>query len=206
MIILLLICILAIFLVLIYRGINEKNKYFPIGDHSGETKNPDELINKDLQVNSLFFDDVYKYDKWKVIGINRQNKKMYFYNYNQQPAYFCIPFSSILSSSIKQDGETITQTSNTIGRALIGGVLAGGAGAIVGGMTSKKQNKQLIRKLTLEIVVNDLDNPEYKIDFLNDAKGIDANSDEFKKEKEQVDHWQNLMSVIIEQNKTTPAN
>lgn len=49
-------------------------------------------------------------------------------------------YSAILSCEVLEDGETTYKKSSTVGRAIVGGVIAGGAGAIIGGL-SGKENK-----------------------------------------------------------------
>ena len=87
-------------------------------------------------------------------------------------------FSDILSCSAEDDYKVIkgkteytsqTKASNgsAVGRAIVGGVLAGGAGAIIGGSTAKKETTTLVHQKDDTIIhryavivnVNSLSNP-----------------------------------------------
>ena len=87
-------------------------------------------------------------------------------------------FSDILSCTAEDDYKVIkgkteytsqTRASNgsTVGRAIVGGVLAGGAGAIIGGSTAKKETTTLvhqkddtiIHRYSIIVNVNSLSNP-----------------------------------------------
>lgn len=89
-------------------------------------------------------------------------------------------FSDILGHQLMDDSTTVsaggsfTQDSNTlgtIGRAVAGGVIAGGVGAVVGGMTGGKKGSispsvsTTVHDYTLYINVKDLQNPviEFKL-------------------------------------------
>lgn len=85
-----------------------------------------------------------------------------------------ISFSSIISVEQIQNGSTIYQKSlpGTIGRALVGGVLAGGAGAIVGSSTTKQKGSNKCTSLITKIRFSDVVNPSYDIVWYN-GKGLE---------------------------------
>lgn len=60
------------------------------------------------------------------------------------------------TSTIKQTGTASehTQTSNMLGRAAVGGVLAGGAGAVIGGLSGKKES--ISSNVSSEVINTDL--------------------------------------------------
>lgn len=66
-------------------------------------------------------------------------------------------FNELVEFELLEDDSQVS--SGGVGRALVGGVLAGGAGAIVGGVTGKKKIKRNIESLIIRITVDDLDNP-----------------------------------------------
>lgn len=96
--------------------------------------------------------------------------------------------STINKGSI--DTQTKTKTSSMLGRAVVGGVLAGGAGAVIGGLTAK-QNSQSFNNTSTEtkhnyyinITINDLKNPIVKIALLED--------------REKMEKISSLLSIII---------
>ncbi|MBW8350731.1 SHOCT domain-containing protein [Bacillus sp. IITD106] len=98
------------------------------------------------------FDDDKK--QWLILSsfLGKRNKST-VYNY-----------SDIIDFELLEDGESIA--SGGLGRALVGGALFGGAGAVVGAVTGKKKTKGVCSSLRLKITVNDMNNPAVYINFL----------------------------------------
>lgn len=71
-----------------------------------------------------------------------------------------IDYKDIISFETIEDGETIIK-SNGLGRAVVGGVLFGGAGAIVGAMTGSKKTNATIKNLKIKLVTR-LDYASYR--------------------------------------------
>lgn len=61
-------------------------------------------------------------------------------------------FDEIIDYELIEDGETITK--GGLGRAVAGGVLLGGVGAIVGGVTGKKKSKTVVNQMYVRISLN----------------------------------------------------
>ncbi len=98
------------------------------------------------------FDDNKK--QWLILSAIRGKRgKSIVYNYND-----------ILDFELLEDGETVSQ--GGLGRALVGGALFGGTGAIVGGVTGKKKSKDVITSLRIKITLRDINNPVEYIDFV----------------------------------------
>ena len=60
-------------------------------------------------------------------------------------------FSNLLNFELLEDGETITK--GGLGRAIAGGLLFGGVGAIVGGVTGGKKSKGVCNSMRLKITL-----------------------------------------------------
>lgn len=58
-------------------------------------------------------------------------------------------YSELLSFELLEDGESITK--GGLGRAVAGGLLFGGAGAIVGGVTGKKKTKGICTSMQIKV-------------------------------------------------------
>ena len=71
------------------------------------------------------------------IGINNESEEIKIVQFNKQKNEDLLKFSNIISVELTEDGQTIysKSTIRTIGGTVIGGALAGGAGAIVGGLS-----------------------------------------------------------------------
>ncbi|MCE2594412.1 SHOCT domain-containing protein [Motilimonas cestriensis] len=108
-----------------------------------------------------------------------------------------IGYKDLLSSEIFEDNATITKTSRSsqLGGALIGGVMLGGVGAIIGGVTGKKTSKAKTKRIDLRIVKNDTSEPIFEINFLNIES--DQGSALYQQAMSQARHWHSLVSVLI---------
>lgn len=73
----------------------------------------------------------------------------------------------VIKGKTEYTSQTKSKNGSTVGRAIVGGVLAGGAGAIIGGTTAKKETKTIahqkddiiIHNYTVVVNVNSLTNP-----------------------------------------------
>ncbi len=107
-----------------------------------------------------------------------------------------LPYSSLVESELKEDGVSITKTSK--GAVVGGALLAGGFGAIVGGLVSNKSSQDEIRRITLNLTVDDLSSPIHTIEFMTlNENYIKKDNPYFKERFNQATHWHKLCSVII---------
>ena len=63
-----------------------------------------------------------------------------------------IPYSAIMGYEYKEDGKTKGTFGNIIGAAVVGGVLFGGAGAIVGALTQKRGERRIIENAEIDVI------------------------------------------------------
>ncbi|CAM3820976.1 SHOCT domain-containing protein [Flavobacterium gelidilacus] len=106
------------------------------------------------------------------VAFDNNRKKICFVDAVYKPWIY--NFSDILESEIVIDGQTVTKKSGTIGRSVVGGILAGGAGAIIGGTTGSTTTNEKINSILVKITINNTINPIFKIIFLNTT--IEKNS------------------------------
>lgn len=90
-----------------------------------------------------------------------------------------MPFSSLVECEICQDNSVIS--TNQIKRAVVGGVIAGSAGAIVGASTSPKTD--IVKYLAVKIRTNDIKHPLHTITLLQSNY---STNDNFYKRKRQT--------------------
>ncbi len=114
------------------------------------------LFNATKKIGTFIeFDDNQK--KWLIPdGFLGKKKNPKVYNY-----------SDIVDFELLEDGESITK--GGLGRAVAGGVLFGGVGAVVGGVTGEKKSKSVCNSLKIKITVNSINNPVVYINFLTIA-------------------------------------
>lgn len=137
-----------------------------------------------------------------VCGIDEENEKVCFFNYVENVRFegSVYSYKDILEVELIIDGETITKTSRSsqIGGVLLGSVIAGGVGAIIGGLSGKTSSKEKIAKIQLKIIVNETKNPYKIITFLDMPEAIDKNDQSVKLTNELITHWHSLFKVLIE--------
>lgn len=113
-------------------------------------------------------------------------------------------YNEIISYELLEDGETITK--GGLGSAIVGGVLFGGAGAIVGGAVGKKRTKQEITEYKIKIVTKNAFYPNLYIDFLITGK-IKSDSFSYKLYHDNAQSILSALSVMVntatEQNTTS---
>lgn len=128
--------------------------------------------------NYFYLDENNK--QWAVpsISITGKIKNLKIYNY-----------SDIVDFELIEDGNSITK--GGLGRAIVGGALFGGTGAIVGGATGGKKSKATCSKLQIKITINNLEVATVYIDFI---------TTEFKKDsfvyKEAYNSAQKVLSIL----------
>lgn len=86
-----------------------------------------------------------------------------------------IPFEQILGVEICENGNSVFKksTSSAVGRAIVGGVLLGGVGAVIGGVTGKDKEKKTLESYKILIQLVDVKDPSFTIDLVNSAFEID---------------------------------
>jgi len=101
--------------------------------------------------------------------LDDSNKEIKFVNYLDNPMEVIkYSYQDILEVELIEDGDTITSTSRAsqIGSAAVGGILLGGAGALVGSLTGKSKAAKEVQSISIKILVNDNDNPNHEIYFI----------------------------------------
>ena len=102
------------------------------------------------------------------------------------------PYDDIISYELLQDGETITKGS--LGKAMVGGALFGGVGAIVGSNMGSK-TKQIVNEYKIKIVTKNICFPEVYINFLTTG-AVKSNSILFSSYKTLAQRILSLLSII----------
>lgn len=116
-----------------------------------ESQKEVENFVKEKQIGNFVAFDEGK-QKWALLS-SFKGKVQQIYNY-----------SDIIDFELLEDGNSVA--SGGLGRALVGGALFGGAGAIVGGVTGKKKTKEFCSSLRLKVTINNMANPVVYIKFI----------------------------------------
>lgn len=123
-----------------------------------ENKDDPANFNATKKIGSyVYYDDNKK--KWAIPGPFGAILPQNLYDY-----------SDVVSMELLEDGRTINK--GGIGRAIVGGALFGGAGAVVGAVTRK--SKDVCKNLQVKVTVRDMNNPTVLITFINKSTKKDS--------------------------------
>ena len=98
-----------------------------------------DTFNPSLKISNIIeFDDTNR--NWRIPVRKGVNPRLYSYN-------------DIVDFELNEDGHTVS--SGGLGRAVAGGLLFGGVGAVVGGVTGGKKAKGITTNLFINVIVKD---------------------------------------------------
>ena len=108
-------------------------------------------------------------------------------------------YKDILETEILEDGLSVTKTArgSQLGGTLIGGLALGGVGAIIGGLSCKKNQIDKVSNIDLKIIVNDMESPMFLLNFLKFPEGCKKDSFSYKTSIESAREWNSLLTVLI---------
>ena len=109
--------------------------------------------------------------------------------------------SSIIACEVLQDDAQLAYAnrgSQLVGVA-VGGVLLGGVGAVIGGLSGSKRNISNVKKITLRFVTDDFHNPNHDVvlfDFPD--KGLEPDHLLCKAALKTADLWHSRMRALMQ--------
>ncbi|MBP3047242.1 immunity protein [Bacillus subtilis subsp. subtilis] len=128
--------------------------------------------------------------------------KIYHLNRDEHIEEYTIPFSNIIESEIALGNQIISKVSKS--GIVAGGLLAGGIGAAIGGLSASSIQNEMVKSVTLKITVEDLSKPIHYIDFLPTQEVEGYNTQGYKKDSNVIqqalknaEYWHGVMDVII---------
>ena len=144
---------------------------------------------------------------WGLIAIDDNSKQIAIKE--REGPVVKYSYYDILSCEIVEDGVTTYQKSRTIGRSIVGGVIAGGAGAVIGGLSGKEKENREIKSLVFRIVFKSTNKPIVKLWFI-DALGETLKMEKsinlsdpyygqlYKEALDSVKDWRDTFEIIID--------
>lgn len=136
--------------------------------------------------NYFYIDENHK--KWTIPQGLLKNKIIQSKIYN---------YTDILDFELIEDGNSVSK--GGIGRAIVGGALFGGIGAIVGATTGHKQ-KQTCSILQIKIILNSMNSPIEYITLINTE--IKKSSNTYKLSFNIAQQILSVLQIICESNKS----
>lgn len=107
-------------------------------------------------------------------------------------------YDDVLDYELLEDGGSIVK--GGLGRAVAGGVLLGGVGAVIGGVTGKKKSKPTCTSLKVKITLNDMTKPIEYINLI--TRETKKSGSLYQICERQAQEIISVFQVICEQNKT----
>lgn len=104
-------------------------------------------------------------------------------------------FSDIREFELLENGNSIS--SGGLGRALAGGILFGGVGAVVGGVTGKKKSTSTVTSMQIKITTADMDAPSVYINFITGGTSYKTNSFVYRDFAKSAQEVLSTLSVIV---------
>lgn len=109
----------------------------------------------------------------------------------------------ILKIELFEDGNSVNSSTRSIGRAILGGALFGGVGAIVGGLGGSSESKSTANTIEIRLIINDKEDPICDIDFLDMKShvGIEKTSKVYISCSKEARIWYGYFEIILKNNK-----
>lgn len=135
------------------------------------------------------FDNIIEFNN-RAMAINKEKKELYFL-FNDELDKL-IKYESIIECKIMENSNVVN--SGGIGRAIVGGLIAGDSGAIVGANTRKSKN--IVSSLLIRIVTKEIDEPLYTLELLDYQ--IDTNKQLYANFYKQAMEFANSVYATIQ--------
>lgn len=144
--------------------------------------------------------------KWGLMALDETNKSIAIKS--QFGKIKVHPFSAIHSCEVLVNGQTTYNKSSVLGRSIAGGIIAGNAGAVIGGLSGKEKKSKEVSSIEFKILFKETDETTFKYRIF-DANEISVNTKKYiteedsvygsklKKAKSQLEYWKDRIEVII---------
>ena len=123
-------------------------------------------LNKLIEENKKDLKLIEEFETTRNIGRYikfNDNKKQFMITHGILKVY---NFEDIIDFELLENGETVTKTKGGVRRAIVGGALLGGVGAVVGSVTAKKESFDIVNSLKIKITLNNTNYPTVYIPLI----------------------------------------
>lgn len=136
----------------------------------------------------------------KVFAINDQDGEWCIYSKNKKNAHQIYSYNDLIGYEVIEGDQTI-QTKGGLGSSLVGGILAGGVGAVIGANVGKKKSAGKVKDIKIRVALNDINNNQIILSFLSTETKVGGFV--HKSIMDDVQKIQSLLDYILE-NKVDP--
>lgn len=122
-------------------------------------KNTNKLENIFSKINGFHTDKkILGFQSLYMLCFDNEKKQLFYTN---GISHRLLNYSDIIKVELIEDNSIISSKSaiRTIGGGLVGGAVAGGAGAIVGGLSGSSKQKKKVSKVKVKILLRDISSP-----------------------------------------------
>ena len=110
--------------------------------------------------------------------------------------------SSIVSCEIVEDGVQLASTDrgSQLAGIAVGGMLAGGVGAVIGGLSGSRRSTSYVKKVFLRFITDDFDRPNHDIVLLDrsyDKTGVERDHSDYKEALETAELWHGRVLAML---------
>lgn len=144
---------------------------------------------------SRFFSDPFSY-----LAIDMKNEKILsiMWDFQTGRKFNVLKFSDIRRVELTENGQVISSksTARTIGGAIVGNAVAGGAGLILGGLSGDSKQKEKVNKIIIRIITNNIEmtQVEYEL-YLGQVSKDDI---KYKNAIRKAQEIENIIGLIID--------
>ena len=174
---------------LIFYNANSRNDI-----KSNFIKETDKFIQENqININKSSYSDT----NLSRIVFDHDNKKLIIFKNEITPT--SLPYSLLIESELMENGNTLTKTSRgeQVAGAVIGGALAGGVGAIIGGLSGKKTSSDIIKTLQIKITANDINSPVHSFYIKDSSNEYTKDSPIYNQLYDNAYEIHKIISIII---------
>lgn len=136
----------------------------------------------------------------KGIGVDKERRLLAIFDHGKIEL---VPVKDLLEVDVIFDDETVTSSKrgNQLGGAIVGGLVAGGAGAIIGGLSGDTVSRRNLTKVSLKLIIKRTEEHSFVLDFLGgkSASCMGGISSSSSWAAEMAGHWHDLLKVLMQQ-------
>jgi hypothetical protein len=113
--------------------------------------------------------------------------------------------SQVLAVEIEEYGSSVTKSQGSrLGRAAVGGLVLGPAGAIVGALSVSTRTSAQVSKLRLRLTLDDLESPRFEMPFFASPQPVSRSSIGFAAAEREANTWLDRITALM--NRTDPTD